>query len=148
MNHALLPDRPGALVAELDRLDAYELSQRFFFEAAHTLERTIEAEGSRRIHGHTYDAEVTISGRPDPATGMVMDVACLRTQIERVRDMLDHHFLDEVSGLGPPTLENLCAFIRRQLAASLPGLTRVIVERKAGGDRCVLRCGTNPRAYL
>ena len=37
----------------------YELSQRFYFEAAHTLRRQIEAEGSRRIHGHTYIAEIT-----------------------------------------------------------------------------------------
>ncbi len=34
----------------------YELSQRFFFEAAHTLRREVEAEGSRRVHGHTYEA--------------------------------------------------------------------------------------------
>ena len=26
----------------------YEISQRFFFDAAHTLKREIEAEGSRR----------------------------------------------------------------------------------------------------
>mgnify|MGYP000178535474 CR=1 FL=1 len=45
----------------------FELSQRFYFEAAHTLHRTIDAEGSLRIHGHTYHAEVTIAGQPDPA---------------------------------------------------------------------------------
>ena len=42
----------------------YHLTQRFYFEAAHTLQREIEAEGSRRIHGHTYIAEVTLSGAP------------------------------------------------------------------------------------
>ena len=44
----------------------YELTQEFFFDAAHTLERAIEAEPSRRIHGHTYHAVVSIGGRPDP----------------------------------------------------------------------------------
>ena len=38
----------------------FTLSQRFFFDAAHTLQREIEAEGSRRIHGHTYHAEVAV----------------------------------------------------------------------------------------
>ena len=38
----------------------FTLSQRFFFDAAHTLQREIEAEGSRRIHGHTYHAEVSV----------------------------------------------------------------------------------------
>jgi len=63
----------------------YELSQRFFFDAAHTLNRKIEAEGSRRIHGHTYHAEITLSGLPDPQTGMMLDLGILRLEVDRVR---------------------------------------------------------------
>ena len=117
----------------------YELSQRFFFEAAHTLHRTIETEGSLRIHGHTYEAEVTVAGQPDPSSGMVIDLAYLRAEIARVRDMLDHRFLDDVRGLGSATIENLCAFIGAQLEDSVPGLCAVMIERRASGDRCVLR---------
>ncbi len=116
-----------------------ELSQKFYFEAAHTLRRTIEAEGSRRIHGHTYHAEVTVRGAADPASGMVIDLAYLRAEIARLRERLDHHFLDEVPDMGPATLENLCAYIRRALAPSVQGLCAVQVERPASGDRCVLR---------
>jgi 6-pyruvoyltetrahydropterin/6-carboxytetrahydropterin synthase len=117
-----------------------ELSQRFYFEAAHSLRRTMESEGSLRIHGHTYEAEVTVAGTPDPETGMVVDLAYLRQQIAAVRELLDHRFLDEVPGLGPATLENLCGFIAARLSAALPGLAAVMVERRASGDRCVLRC--------
>jgi 6-pyruvoyltetrahydropterin/6-carboxytetrahydropterin synthase len=117
----------------------FELSQRFYFEAAHTLRRTIDAQGSLRIHGHTYHAEVTLSGEPDPATGMMMDLAYLRQEVEKVRTQLDHHFLDEVAGLGPATLENLCLFLRTHLKAALPTLVRVVVERPASGDKCCLR---------
>lgn len=116
----------------------YELSQRFYFEAAHTLRREIEAEGSRRIHGHTYHAEVTLAGRPDPTSGMMMDLGFLRQEVERVRQQLDHHFLDEVPGIGPATLENLCAYIHRQLKDRLPHIACVTVERPASGDRCRL----------
>ena len=49
-----------------------EISQTFFFDAAHTLDRAIETESSRRIHGHTYNAEVFLTGQPDPQTGMVI----------------------------------------------------------------------------
>lgn len=117
----------------------YELSQRFYFEAAHTLRRSIETEGSLRIHGHTYEAEVTVSGYADPKTGMLVDLGYLRQQVARVREMLDHRFLDEIEHLGPATLENLCGFIRNQLKPTLPQLSSVLVERKASGDRCVLR---------
>ena len=116
-----------------------ELSQRFYFEAAHTLRRKIDAAGSSRIHGHTYEAEVTVAGIPDSQSGMLVDLGYLRQEVARVREMLDHHFLDEISGLGPATLENLCAFISQQLKPSLPQLSAVMVERKASGDRCVLR---------
>lgn len=117
----------------------FDLSQRFYFEAAHTLHRSVEADGSRRIHGHTYEAEVTVSGRPAPETGMVVDLAYLRSEIARVRDLLDHRLLDEVASLGPATLENLCQFIRSQLEDAVPGLCAVMVERKASGDRCSMR---------
>ena len=119
--------------------DIFDLSQRFFFEAAHTLHRSYETEGSLRIHGHTYEAEVTLSGTPDPNSGMIVDLALLRREIDRVRAMLDHRFLDEVEGLGPATLENLAVFIRDEMLATFPNLSAVMVERRVSGDRCVLR---------
>ncbi len=121
----------------------FELSQCFYFEAAHTLRRKIETEGSLRIHGHTYHAEVTISGDPDPSTGMTMDLAFLRQEVEKVRQQLDHRFLDEVAGIGPATLENLCSFIHKQLAASLPNIDRITVWRPASGDKCCLKLRAN-----
>ena len=119
--------------------DTFDLSQRFYFEAAHTLHRSYETEGSLRIHGHTYEAEVTVSGTPDPNSGMIVDIALLRIEIDRVRAMLDHRFLDEVEGLGPVTLENLAVFIRDEMLATFPNLSAVMVERRVSGDRCVLR---------
>lgn len=118
----------------------YELSQRFHFEAAHTLRRaaeTGEVESSRRVHGHTYWAELTLAGTPDDR-GMVMDLALVRAEIALLRDRLDHRFLDEIEGLGPATLENLCRFIAEQAGSQLKGLVRVSVWRDASGDRCVL----------
>jgi 6-pyruvoyltetrahydropterin/6-carboxytetrahydropterin synthase len=117
------------------------LSQRFFFDAAHTLRREIESEGSRRIHGHTYHAEVSVRGPLDPATGMVIDLGLLRERLQAVRAQLDHHLLDDVPGLGIPTLENLCLFISRALADLRPQPSRVRVWRDALGDECLLVLG-------
>jgi 6-pyruvoyltetrahydropterin/6-carboxytetrahydropterin synthase len=116
----------------------YQISQRFFFDAAHTLNREIEADSSRRIHGHTYNAEITLSGLPDASTGMVLDLGRVRTAIEVLRPQLDHRMLDDVPGLGAATLENLCAYIWRALAPSLPGLAQVRVWRVGMGDSCTL----------
>jgi 6-pyruvoyltetrahydropterin/6-carboxytetrahydropterin synthase len=117
----------------------YEISQRFFFDAAHTLQRDIEAEGSRRVHGHTYHAEVSVTGSPDPKTGMVLDLGHVRRAVDEVRAQLDHHLLDEVPGLGMPTLENLCAFMWRALLPTLPSLAGIRVWRDSVGDACSVR---------
>ena len=116
----------------------FSVSQKFFFDAAHTLQRDIEREGSLRVHGHTYYAEVTVSGQPDPYTGMVVDLGWVRLHIDKLRPQLDHHLLDEVPGLGPATLENLCSFIWRSLVPALPGLSQVRVWRDSIGDGCTL----------
>jgi len=116
----------------------FTLSQQFFFDAAHTLKRDIEAVGSRRVHGHTYHAEVWLRGERDPQTGMVIDLGHLRRRLEDVRQQLDHHMLDDVPGLQPPTLENLCLFIAGALPDFGPQLARVRVWREALGDSCSL----------
>ena len=124
---------------------SYEISQKFFFDADHTLKREIEADSSRRIHGHTYNAEVTLAGQPDPRSGMVVDLGLVRLAIEQLRPQLDHHMLDDVAGLGPATLENLCAFIWREVAPTLPGLAAVRVWRDSVGDSCTLRAAPGAR---
>ncbi len=119
----------------------FELSQTFSFDAAHTLKRHVsseEAAGSRRIHGHTYTAEVFVQDERQPESGMVVDLAVLRGVIASVRSELDHHFLDEVAGLGTPTLENLCVFVYARVKQQLPQVSGVAVSR-ASGDRCVYR---------
>jgi 6-pyruvoyltetrahydropterin/6-carboxytetrahydropterin synthase len=115
----------------------YFLTQRFHFDAAHTLRREIEAEASRRVHGHTYFCEVTVAGNVDPVTGMVVDLGHIRAEIAAVRDALDHHYLDEVPGVGIPTLENLCRYIYGALKPAITSLHTVRVWRESLGDGCV-----------
>lgn len=121
----------------------FELTQRFYFEAAHTLQRcgvgAPEAEASRRVHGHTYHAAVTLRGEPDPATGMVSDLAKLREAIAELRETLDHRMLDELPGLGPATLENLSRHVFEALQAQGWPMAQVEVSRQASGDSCVYR---------
>jgi 6-pyruvoyltetrahydropterin/6-carboxytetrahydropterin synthase len=111
-----------------------ELTKTFGFEAAHTLSRQRERAGSLRVHGHSYEVEVTLRGEPDAATGMVMDIGLLAQHLAWVREQLDHRLLDEVEDLGPPTIENLARFIWRRLQERLPGLYRVAVGRPSLGD--------------
>jgi 6-pyruvoyltetrahydropterin/6-carboxytetrahydropterin synthase len=115
---------------------SFEVSQRFYFDAAHRLNREIEIEGSRRIHGHTYIAEVTVCGEVNIKTGMVIDIGLIRLEVAKIRELLDHHYLDEVPDLGNPTLENLCIYIEKAMRNNGLQLSRVSVWRESLGDRC------------
>lgn len=114
----------------------FELSKQFRFDAAHTLERIIDTESSRRIHGHSYRAEITVRGRPDPVTGMIVDLGVLEREMEDARDALDHRFLDEIKDLGPATMENLCRWIWDRLTPTISNLSRVSVHRDSSGETC------------
>jgi 6-pyruvoyltetrahydropterin/6-carboxytetrahydropterin synthase len=114
----------------------FELSKQFRFEAAHTLERAIGTEGSRRVHGHSYRAEVSVRGTPDPKSGMIVDLGLFEQSLATVRGSLDHHYLDDVAGLGPATLENLALFIWNALIATGIAPSKVVVARDASGEAC------------
>src|ERR1044072_8078976 len=89
----------------------WELTKSFRFEAAHALTGTTLGEASEEIHGHSFRAEVSIRGTPNPDTGMVLDLGVLDRSIAEVRKLLDHKLLNKVEALGLPTLENLSRFI-------------------------------------
>ncbi len=113
----------------------WELTKSFRFEAAHSLPGTTLGEASDEIHGHSFRAEVTIRGTPDPATGMVTDLGVLEQRMAEVQKLLDHKLLNKVEALGAPTLENLTRFIwdRVQHAGKV---TRVSVHRDSCNESC------------
>jgi 6-pyruvoyltetrahydropterin/6-carboxytetrahydropterin synthase len=112
----------------------WELTKSFRFDASHTLDRSIDTAPSKRIHGHSYRAEVTLVGKTDPKTGMVVDFGLLERSLAEAREGLDHRLLDDVEGLGPPTMENLAAWIWRRLLPVTEGLVKVTVFRDSQGE--------------
>jgi len=114
----------------------WELTKSFRFEAAHALPGTTLGEASQEIHGHSFRAEVTIRGVPDPATGMVLDLGLLDASMDEIRRTLDHKFLNNIATLGAPTLENLSRFIWERVSHS-GELVRVGVFRDSCNESCV-----------
>lgn len=114
----------------------WELTKTVRFEAAHTLDRAIEPEASRRVHGHSYRAVIAIRGTALPPTGMLADLGTIEASLAVVRAELDHRMLDDVPGLGPATLEHLSAWIWRLLAPALPGLASVTIHRDSLDEAC------------
>lgn len=120
---------------------SFELRKQFSFDAAHTLERDISAESSRRIHGHSYRGELVLRGDIEADSGMLVDFGHIERVLAQLRDALDHRFLNEVEGLGPATMENLCRWIWTRARPELPQLTAVAVYRDSAGERCTYEGG-------
>jgi 6-pyruvoyltetrahydropterin/6-carboxytetrahydropterin synthase len=112
-----------------------ELTQEFGFDAAHCL--NAGAAENRRLHGHSFYVEVTLRGEPDPRTGFLRDLGEVKAVLDALREDLDHRLLNEVEGLGTPTLENLARYIFGRAKAALPQVARVKLRRPSYGQSCV-----------
>jgi 6-pyruvoyltetrahydropterin/6-carboxytetrahydropterin synthase len=116
----------------------FEVWKEFRFDAAHTLDAGPDGDPRyRRLHGHSYQVEVWICGGTTDR-GWVMDIGDFDKRLGDVALLLDHHFLNEVEGLGIPTMENISAFVWRALG-DLPGLFKVIVRRDSAREGCIYR---------
>jgi 6-pyruvoyltetrahydropterin/6-carboxytetrahydropterin synthase len=85
-----------------------EVTRVYHFSAAHRLENEALSGDANaalygvchRPHGHNYYLEVTVAGRPDPVTGMAVDLGRLDETVGRaVLDRVDHHTLEGVDAL-------------------------------------------------
>ncbi|HXY00572.1 MAG TPA: 6-carboxytetrahydropterin synthase [Candidatus Limnocylindrales bacterium] len=119
------------------------LGRRYRFAASHRLhsEKLSDPENYRVYgkcnnpygHGHNYVVEISVSGKVDPATGMIVNLTDLDGYVEReVIEAFDHKSLNEeveVFRDRVPTTENLCIEIFRRLKKfPLASLERVRVE--------------------
>jgi 6-pyruvoyltetrahydropterin/6-carboxytetrahydropterin synthase len=107
------------------------LERRFRFSASHLYRRPDWSEEENRArfgkcanlpgHGHNYRLFVTVEGEVDPATGFIIDLGALDSQVTaKVIDRLDHQHLNTAlpefgEGGQIPSSENLILWILAQL---------------------------------
>ena len=114
----------------------FHIVKEFGFEAAHAFGHKPAGHENTRVHGHSFRVEVALAGEPDAATGCVVDFEILTAALNAVRDKLDHHFLNDLPGLGIPSLENIARWIADQLKGGFPALQSVTVRRPSLGESC------------
>jgi len=105
------------------------LGRRYRFAASHRLHSdALSAAENDRVygkcnnpygHGHNYVLEISVSGTPDPATGMIVNLEDLDGFVEReVLAAFDHKSLNEdvpAFRAKVPTTENVCKEIYQRL---------------------------------
>ncbi|MBZ9656523.1 6-pyruvoyl trahydropterin synthase family protein [Phyllobacterium lublinensis] len=109
----------------------------FTFEAAHHLPHIFpDGHVNTRLHGHSFRVRVTLDGKPDAQTGLISDLGAVKDAFDSALEILDHRYLNEISGLETPTLENIAIWLWRHFARVLPGLAQVGVYRDTCGEGC------------
>lgn len=116
----------------------FEITKAATFDAAHHLNVGAEDNPYRRMHGHSFRVEATVSGAMIPGEDWVADLGELEIVLKGVAHELDHGLLNEKPGLENPTLERLCLYFRDRLTERFPGLSRIEVSRPTIGERCSL----------
>lgn len=93
------------------------LAKQFSFDSAHHL---FCYEGKcKALHGHTYHLEVTMIGRADER-GIVIDFADMkRISKERVVDVLDHRYINEVLPPMNTSAENMVVWMFEEIRDAL-----------------------------
>jgi 6-pyruvoyltetrahydropterin/6-carboxytetrahydropterin synthase len=89
----------------------FEISVEHTFAAGHAL-RNYKGK-CENIHGHNYKVRVTLAGDKLNAEGLLMDFVDLRSEIKKLVEKLDHHFLNDIPPFDQlnPTAENLAKYI-------------------------------------
>lgn len=117
-----------------------ELTQSFTFEAAHFLPSAPEGNENRRLHGHSFKVEVTVTGQPDVDTGLLIHFDEFKEICyKNVRNKIDHQLLNEIPGFEVPTLENMCMQIWKMLKSDIPYISAVTLIRETCGQKCVFK---------
>jgi 6-pyruvoyltetrahydropterin/6-carboxytetrahydropterin synthase len=120
----------------------FTLSKEFRFEASHQL--PAHDGKCARLHGHSWVGWVYCQGpelqTTGPKAGMLIDFADLKTLLKPLlEEHLDHHHLNETTGLANPTSEELARWIYKRLKPQLPSLLAVEIR-----ETCTSRCRYQP----
>ncbi len=113
-------------------MDEWIINKQFRFEAAHRLPHH---DGKcRSLHGHSWLGKVYVKGnelqQAGSQQGMIIDYADIKKYLKPLLEQfLDHHYLNETTGLENPTCEAIARWIYDYLEKmGLPGLYAVEIH--------------------
>ena len=117
----------------------FTLTKEFTFEAAHVLPHHDGKCG--RLHGHSWKGKLVLEGEDlqteGPKQGMLLDFGEIKAAVTPLLEKhLDHHYLNDTTGLESPTSEALAEWIYWELKEKLPLLAAVIVEETCTSSCC------------
>ena len=114
-----------------------EITKTFPIEAAHRLPNVPPDHKCARLHGHSFQITLHVTGEVDPQLGWIVDFAELTRAFQPIHALIDHRYLNEVPGLENPTSENLARFILERVQLPAGKLAAVSVAETCS-SKCIV----------
>lgn len=105
-----------------------EVFKEFQFEAAHRLPNVPPEHKCSRLHGHSFQVTLYISGEINQDSGWIMDFGDIKKVFKPIYEQLDHNYLNDIPGLENPTSEVLAKWIWQELKPLLPELSKIQIR--------------------
>ena len=118
--------------------EQFELVQTARFESARRLPKTPQGHPCHQLYGLAFYLDIHVVGSLDPDTGWVFDFSAIESAFKKIRDRIDHHYLNDIEGLENPTSEMLIRWIWHKLKPDLPGMN-MLVLRENDVSRVIFR---------
>ncbi len=79
------------------------------------IERIINSAHGKKIHGHSFKINVTFCGSVENDMVSGIDFHDAIDQVNRILDIIDKKYLNDIEGMGRATVENIAVYIIRHL---------------------------------
>jgi len=102
------------------------ITRRYTWESAHFLPLVADTHKCKRLHGHHYACEITLTG-PIDERGWLLDFWDLDAIILPIVERIDHRLLNDIAGLENPTAEEIATWFYEK---AVGGLSTLPAERR------------------
>ena len=110
------------------------LFKKYYFDAAHFLPGFEKNHDYSKMHGHSYEVTIKLSGKVDKKKKWVLDLEQLDILVLPILSILDHSVLNEIKGLESPTSENIAKWLWTKLKRRIYNLESIEINRpRIGG---------------
>ena len=105
----------------------------FRFHSARFLPNLDESHICKKMHGHTFNLTIYVTGKINNTNGFVMDFYDIDEIVnKKIISLIDHKVLNDIENLSNPTSEELSKWIWIKLKNHLNGLSKIVLSEDHG----------------
>jgi len=112
----------------------YRIWKDQHLESALYLAQAPADDPRHRLHGHSYLLRLHLQAPLDQVMGWVLDFGDVKELFRPVYGQLDHHLLNDLTGVGTPKPGSIARWVRAQIEGPLPQVKRIdLMETPVSG---------------